>query len=442
MNVPSGRPVGTTRDAGFSASTGHPTADVDIEMNVPSGRPVGTTRDAGFSVSTRHLVSDVDIEMNVLSGRPVGTTQDAGFSASTGRPDSSHNSNSCLLTSDYDMSTEQDDVFIEDNLTLLIQYMKQYELPTSWNTDSLSLSDDLLVRAKKRIGQQVRFDTKPLGIGMCYCCGSILWSRVDNSHTRLVNLDVDDKAIPAVAYRRAMLISGRGYLDYHHKSGKLYVCSVCSSYKNPAEYSLTFHVGKTPSLTITEWDMVYPSEVAILKSEAEKCQVALCGIFSTTVKDAKKHQWQHIREVNALHKLDRHDYGMFGFLMVNEEITERLTKYSGACEQIRIALNWFKKNNNLYKQFLARFETMYRYLRHDLVNPEILKGNQDEILESKAIGMAFPVDSEYFDQYSPLYGNLDIASIQNPQPYMIDKVQDSVEWLRECTSVQYGQEYL
>ena len=412
MNVPSGRPIGTTQDAGFSASTGHPTSDADVEMNVPTGRPVGTTRDAGFSASTGHRTSDVDIEMNVPSGRPVGTTQDAGFSASTGRPDSSHKFNSCLLRSDYDMSTEQDDMFIEDNITLLIQYMKQYELPTSWNTDSLSLSDDLLVRAKKRIGQQVRFDAKPLGIGMCYCCGSILWSRVDNSHTRLVNLDVEDKAIPAVAYQRAMLISGRGSLDYRHKSGKLYVYSVCSSYKNPAEYSLTFHVGKTPSLTITEWDMAYPSEVAILKSEAEKCQVALCGIFSTTVKDAKKHQWRHIQgEVNALHKLDRHYYGMFGFLMINKEITERLTKYSGACERIRIALNWFKKNNNLYKQFLAHFETMYRYLRHDLVNPEILKGNQDKILESEAIGMAFPVDSEYFDQYSPLYGNLDIAGI-------------------------------
>ena len=47
------------------------------------------------------------------------------------------------------MSTEQDDMFIEDNLDLLIQYMKQYELPSSWNTDSLSLNDDLLVRAKK-----------------------------------------------------------------------------------------------------------------------------------------------------------------------------------------------------------------------------------------------------------------------------------------------------
>ena len=118
-------------------------------------------------------------------------------------------------------------------------------------------------------------------------------------------------------------------------------------------------MGKTPSLNITEWDMVYPSEVMFWKSEAEKCQVALCGIFSTTVKNAKKHQWQHIRgEVNALHKLGRHYYGTFGSLMINEEITERLTKYSGACKRIRGALNWLRKNN-VYKQFLARFETMY-----------------------------------------------------------------------------------
>ena len=51
-----------------------------------------------------------------------------------------------------------------------------------------------------------------------------------------------------------------------------------------------------------------------------------------------------------------------------------------------------------------------------------MKGHQDKILESEAIGMPFPVDSEYFDQYSPLYGDLDIAGIQNPQPHMIETV--------------------
>ena len=41
-----GCPMGTTRDTGFTASTGHPSSNIDIEMHVPIGRPVGTTQDA------------------------------------------------------------------------------------------------------------------------------------------------------------------------------------------------------------------------------------------------------------------------------------------------------------------------------------------------------------------------------------------------------------
>ena len=69
------------------------------------------------------------------------------------------------------------------------------------------------------------------------------------------------------------LNNGRGYLDYRHKSGKLYACSVCNSYKSPTEYSTTFHVGKTDKSCTSEWDMVYPSQVVCLKTEFEKCQV-------------------------------------------------------------------------------------------------------------------------------------------------------------------------
>ena len=47
-----------------------------------------------------------------------------------------------------------------------------------------------------------------------YCCGSILWSRVDNSHTHLVKLDLHDTVIPAVAYQCAMEASSKGFLDY------------------------------------------------------------------------------------------------------------------------------------------------------------------------------------------------------------------------------------
>ena len=53
--------------------------------------------------------------------------------------------------------------------------MKQYDLPITWNTsvECLSINDDLLKKDRKSIGQQIRFDSKPLGIGMCYCCGSV-----------------------------------------------------------------------------------------------------------------------------------------------------------------------------------------------------------------------------------------------------------------------------
>jgi len=62
-------------------------------------------------------------------------------------------------------------------------------------------------------------------------------------------------------------------------------------------------------LPIEEWDMTFPKPILDLKNQFEQCQVALCGIFSTTIKHAKQHQWRHIQgEVNALHKLDRHYY--------------------------------------------------------------------------------------------------------------------------------------
>ena len=447
-DVPIGRPTSNI-DIEIDVPMGRPTSNVDIEIDVPMGRPASNV-DTEPNVPMGRPTSNVNVELDVPTGRPFGTTCDAGFNVSSGRLPSctdTTQSADCKETKVDDNNSDMYNVtgVLEDNPVLLAEHVKQYDLPSAWDTDktNLSLSDDLLTRAKKRIGQQVRFDAKPLGIAMCYCCGSILWSRVDNSHTHLVRLDLNDEIIPAAAYQCAMTINGSGHLDYRHKSGKLYACSVCNTFKNPKEYSITFHMGKTNKLSTLEWDMGYPPQVMCLKTEFEKCQIALCGIFSTTVKDAKRHQWRHIQgEVNALHKLDKHYYGMFGFLLMNEKVSADCSNNSDTYERIRVALQWLKKNNHLYNQFLARFETMYRHLRPDIVNPELLCLNQDTILEDEAIGMAFPVDSTYFDKYSPLYGNLDIAGVQNPQPHMTDKIKDSIEWLRSCTSVQYGQEYL
>ena len=201
-----------------------------------AGHPVGTTCDAGFDVST---------------GCPVGTTHSAGFNVSGGRP----------LGTTHDNGAKSS--LIEDNESELTEHMKQYDLPITWNTsvECLSLNDDLLKRGKKCIGQQIRFDSKPLGIGMCYCCGSVLWSRVDNCHTNLVNLDIEEKNIPARAYLKVMSHNNdrKIILQYRHKSGKLFACTVCKSFKSPSEFNSEMHVGKVKVdgdvLPVHEWDM-------------------------------------------------------------------------------------------------------------------------------------------------------------------------------------------
>ena len=46
---------------------------------------------------------------------------------------------------------------LEDNPVLLAEYMKQYDLPSAWDTDkaNLSLSDNLLARAKNQLGNKL-----------------------------------------------------------------------------------------------------------------------------------------------------------------------------------------------------------------------------------------------------------------------------------------------
>ena len=443
FNVTSGRPIGTTLNTGFNASSGRPIGTtIDAGFNASGGRPIDTTIDAGFTssggcpIAGRPIGSTIDAGFNASGGRPKGTTIDAGFNASGGRPIGTTTDNGALSS------------LIEDDPSKLTKHVEQFELPDAWNTDecSLSINESMLSRGRKYIGQQIRFDSKPLGVGMCYCCGSILWSRVDNCHTNLVDLDIDDNDIPAIAYQKVICKDECNVLQYRHRSGKLYACSVCKSFRTPSELNIDFHVGKVKTkdhLPVRKWEMACPYEILSLKNQVECGQIALCGLFSTVVKDARKHQWRHIQgEVNSLHKLDRHYYGLFGFMLMNEKVSDELTKHPDACERVRKALSWLKQNNHLYQTFLSKFETMYRYLRNDLVNPEILQLNYPEILEEEAVGMAFPIDSNYFDNFSPLYGDMDLAGIQNPKFEMVEEFKENVQILREYTSVQYGQKYL
>ena len=73
--------------------------------------------------------------------------------------------------------------------------------------------------------------------------------------------------------------------------------------RTPSELNIQLHIGKVNVKDpIDKWDMAYPNEILSLQNQIECNLVALCGIFSTTVKDAKQHQWCHVQgEINSLH---------------------------------------------------------------------------------------------------------------------------------------------
>ena len=159
----SGRKTGSTRSAGFSASPGHPwpTSNVNVDLDVPMGRPASNIN-IELDVPIGYPSYSVNIELDVSTGHPLGTTCDAGFNVSTGRPVSAEPSKTNMMQSannvvketefhDHSYDACSTTGLVEDNVSLLTEYMKQYNLPSAWDTNKTNLSDDLLGRAKNAL---------------------------------------------------------------------------------------------------------------------------------------------------------------------------------------------------------------------------------------------------------------------------------------------------
>ena len=243
-SVSEGRPVGTTRVAGCSVS---------------EGRPVGTTRVAGCSVS---------------EGRPVGTTGVAGCSVSEGRPRGKTRS---------------------VHFHLEIDFLQQWEhSPPCVNVD-----DHLLEVCSRRIAQQRTYDTKPLGTAVCYRCGHMLWTCV-GGHTFLVNKPsgTSEDEAPASAYLRAVPNCTAGFVYTERGDStkeRWYCCAYCKSNEIPLDH----HVGDVFDATMSdkpvhEWDMTLPTDLQALANQYERGQTSLCGLFSSTVKEASVSQYRHM----------------------------------------------------------------------------------------------------------------------------------------------------
>ena len=222
-------------------------------------------------------------------------------------------------------------------------------------------------------------------------------------------------------------------------SGKYrwYSCPQCCSMK----IQLDQYVGDAMSndsdlLPVEEWRLKKPSALAALCNQYERGQVGLCELFSTAVKDASVSQWCHIQgEVNALHKLDCHYCGMFGFLACKDNSIGAYSPNPESSLHVHHALQWLHRHNHLYGSFFSKYETMIRYVKPKFINPLLFEKHVPllELLQDEAVGMAFPVDSQYFDQFPLIFEGKDVAGVQHPhQRYMRagrhSKTGDSRVW--------------
>ena len=329
------------------------------------------------------------------------------------------------------------------------------DLPTKWDTDAntVNVDETLLNTCNRRITQQRKFDSKPLGTGICYGCGHMLWSSVDSAHTCLINKpsNMTKETSPAAAYLKAVP-NCRASFVYKESAGdskkpRWYACNYCRSASVPADqvFDTINAINATPiTLNVKpheHWDMNFPQQIQALTNQYERGQTAICGLFSSTVRQAAMSQYRHVQgEINAIAKLDRHYYGLFGFFALKNSDIWTHSPNPQSTLRIRNAIRWMHANNHLYSTFFAHYETLLRYCKPSFINPTLLETQNislQHLLEDEAVGMAFPLDANYLENFPSLRKDWseDVAGRQCPIPKSHTNLQDLCQ-------AKYGEKYL
>ena len=254
------------------------------------------------------------------------------------------------------------------------------------------------------------------------------------------------KDAPANAFLKAV---DNCSLTFEHNSTKKkwYSCAYCKTNQMPAElYVGDVLDGSESSILkpVKLWDMQKPQPIAELSNRYETGQVSLCGLFSSTVKKATVSQYQHILgEVNSITKLDRHFHGMFGFLAIKKDDINVFADNPDSAQRIKSALSWYRCHNHLYSSFFSNYDTLFRFVKPQFgcINPDILTKTNlslEKILEDEIVGMAFPIDARFFDNYPLVFGKEDdIAGRQYPQDHYECQMK-----MKELVTAHYGEEFL
>ena len=171
---------------------------------------------------------------------------------------------------------------------------------------------------------------------------------------------------------------------------------------------------------VDEWDMTFPAEIQSLINQYERGQMSICGLFSSTVREASMTQYRHLQgEVNAITKLDKHYHGLFGFLAIKDSDIWEKSPSPVSSLRIKRAVWWMHANNHLYSKFFSQYETLMRYCKPSFINPKLLEDQSislEKLLEDEAAAMAFPLNAKYFDDFPVIRGDMhdDIAGRQYP----------------------------
>ena len=482
FDVSEGRPTGTTAAAGFDVSEGRPTgttAAAGFDVSMCGGRPTGTTTIAGFDVSTsggrpKGTTTAAGFDVSTSGGRPKGTTTGAGCNVSSGRPVGTTvaRGSKVGLSPEWPKGTAADKGYgagvgggrpigtatqggVKHGKPANTQMMSTTKSKTDeeWCTDKqmVNMSASKLKKLEKLIIKQCKFDSTPLGKAVCWKCGRILYGSVSSSRTCLVHppRNMTEAEAPASTYLQAF--SYDNGLTYVHTSGKWYSCPTCNREKTiPTEQ----HVGdvllpppsNVPKKSVL-WDMKLPDALDKLTNDYEKRQIGLCSLFSTTVRNVTPTQARHMQgQVFTGHRLDSHYYGLFGFLAVSEEDIRSHSKKPETDIRVQKALKWLKKNNHLYTNFYAHFETLYRFQpRSALLNPSLLKQQHialNDLLQQEAIGMVFPSSSDYFDQFPAIHSVQQAAGVQHPSKDHQELMEYALDQVRQMSTTQYNDKFL
>lgn len=263
-----------------------------------------------------------------------------------------------------------------------------------------------------------RHSAKPLFDGLCYNCGMMLFGRVSEGHKFLIRSDaINTDQVPVEG-----LYENKPTLTYKKTEVAFYSCKVCS--KGICQLF--------PCIDPRTGYQNVPKELENLKTSYEHGQVSLCGLFSTILKraDPFRRVWPHFSgEVNILHKLNRHYYGMYGFMVAKEKPEEK----QGSHERIVTALKWRRINNPLYVNFFSNYDTLYRFRPENPLSVAFAHGVRDakgssleEQLGQKTAALVVPFSE---DRNAPQLNECeDVAGIQHPErkPEEVSKAERDI----------------